>query len=431
MKARIDEAFVRAADEELRREGLDAWLLYDLEARNRIAAELLSLPEGLSRRWFVLLRPGQPPVALAHRIELSHWDEWPYELRHYAGWEEMEERLRGLLEGHGTVAMEVSSRDNVPFLDNVPAGMAELIESLGPELVSSAALLSRTYAQWGDEGRRLHDRAASVLSRVARRAFGLACEAVGRAAAPEVEPEDEGEAWGAAGAEPNTTGGSGVAARPPPADEHELAEWIRATLRDAGLVGGDAIVAIGPNSAKPHYFPSAEEAEALVPDQVLLIDLWGKVEGEPAAVFADQTWMGYLGPELPEEAVRAWWAVRDARNAAVERIRRGAATGELPTGAEVDLEARRVLETRGYGEAIQHRTGHAMDRVNHGFGPNLDSFETRDERRLVPGIGFSVEPGLYFEGRFGLRSEINVYMADDDPVVTTPDVQDAPWTTAA
>lgn len=424
MKARIDEAFVRAADEELRRAGLDAWLLYDLEARNRIAADLLSLPEGLSRRWFVRLRPGEPPVALAHRIELSHWDEWPYELRDYAGWEEMEEQLSRLLQGSSTVAMEVSSRDDVPFLDNVPAGMAELIESLGPELVSSAALLSRTYAQWGDEGRRLHDRAAAICSRVARQAFALACQAVGRVPAYGVGPAHEGGRADGPEAEAGPADGA------PPADEHALAQWIGAALREAGLVGGDAIVAIGPNSAKPHYFPSAEGADALVADQVLLIDLWGKVEGEAAAVFADQTWMGYLGPELPEEVVRAWWAVRDARNAAVERIRRGAAGGELPTGADVDLEARRVLEGRGYGEAIQHRTGHAMDRVNHGFGPNLDSFETRDERRLVPGVGFSVEPGLYFEGRFGLRSEINVHLTEEGPQVTTPDAQDAPWTTA-
>lgn len=429
MKARIDEAFVRAADAELRRAGLDAWLLYDLEARNRIAAELLSLPEGLSRRWFVRLRPGEPPVALAHRIELSHWDEWPYELRDYAGWEEMEEQLRRLLEGSTTVAMEVSSRDDVPFLDNVPAGMAELIKSLGPELVSSAVLLSRTYAQWGDEGRRLHDRAAAVLSRVARQAFGLACEAVGRAPAQQARPDGDGASGGEADLGPAVSRESALTDGPVPTDEHRLAEWIGAALREAGLVGGDAIVAIGPNSAKPHYFPSADGAAALAPDQVLLIDLWGKVDGEPAAVFADQTWMGYLGPELPEEVVRAWWAVRDARNAAVERIRRGAAGGELPTGADVDLQARRVLEARGFGEAIQHRTGHAMDRVNHGFGPNLDSFETRDERRLVPGIGFSVEPGLYFEGRFGLRSEINVQMTEDGPEVTTPGVQDALWTT--
>lgn len=396
MRASLSESFHRSAREELGRTGIDGWLLYDLEARNRVAAELVGLPEGLSRRWFVLLRPDAPPRALAHRIELSHWESWSHQLEPYVGWREMEGALGRMLEGCRTVAMEVSPRDNVPFLDNVPAGVVELVESFGVEVVGSAPLVSRTYAQWGETGRRLHERAAEILARTAREAFGVACRSV------------------AEGAEPLTEGG--------------LAAWIRSTLEGEGLTEAETIVAVGPNSAKPHYFPSDRDSAPLEAEGVLLIDLWGRVAGEPEAVFADQTWMGFLGAELPADVAAAWEAVRDARDAGVERIRAEGPEG-FPTGAEVDLRVREVLEERGFAEAIFHRTGHAMDRVNHGFGPNLDAVETRDDRRLVPGIGFSVEPGLYFEGRFGLRSEINVYLTADGPVVTTPAVQDWPWMT--
>ena len=395
-----EAAGARAREGELQEAGIDGWLLFDLEARNRVAAELLGLPEGLSRRWFVLLRPGRQPVALVHRIELSHWEEWPHRLESYVGWEEMEDRLGRMLSGFETVAMEVSPENRIPFLDNVPAGLRDLVESLGPRVVSSAPLLSATYAQWGERGRELHDRAGRICGEVARQAFERALAA---------------------------TAGSGVAVDS--VTEHRLAEWIRGRLAERGLEQGDTIVAVGENSARPHYAPAEGRSAPLDRERVLLIDLWGRVAGEPDAVFADQTWMGFLGPELPPDVAGAWDAVREARDGAVDVIRRRVAEGEgLPTGAAVDRRVREILERHGHGDAILHRTGHAMDRVNHGFGPNLDSVETRDERQLVPGVGFSVEPGLYFEGRFGLRSEINVYMEGEEPVITTPDPQERPWT---
>ena len=403
MSARMDAAFVEAATDELGASGIDAWLLYDLEGRNKVTCELVGLPVGQSRRFFVLLKPGQAPVALAHRIELGEWEVWPYELRSYVGWEEMERELTRLLEGSRDVAMEVSARDAVPFMDNVPAGVVELVESCGVRVVTSSPLISRTYAQWGAVGRECHRRAAAVLSRVARAAFELAAAAAGVAGGPARGP---GEVH-------------------PPKDEFGLALWIREQLDREGLTAGDTIVAIGPNSAKPHYWPQPDGSSPFEPERILLIDLWGRVAEEADAVFADQTWMGFLGAELPAEVIEPWEAVRDARDEAVDFIRAG--IEDLPTGADVDSRVRQVLESRGFGEAIFHRTGHAMDRINHGFGPNLDSVETRDDRRLVAGIGFSVEPGLYFEGRFGLRSEINVHVTEAGPEVTPEDHQHDIW----
>ncbi len=144
MKVRLPQGFAEAATTELRRNAIDGWLLFDLEGRNRVMCELLGLGEGPSRRIFLLLRPGAQPAALAHRIELDPWSEWQGELEAYVGWEEMEDGLRRLLAGCQVLAMEVSERDAVPFVDQVPAGVVELIESLGPRVVSSAPLISGT-----------------------------------------------------------------------------------------------------------------------------------------------------------------------------------------------------------------------------------------------------------------------------------------------
>lgn len=395
MKAAVDERLLERADRAMRDAGVDGWLLYDLEARNGVAAEVLGLPEGSHRRHFVLLRPDGPPVALAHRIERQTWEDWPGEHREYVGWEELEEELASLLEGCRRVAMEVSDRDRVPAVDQVPAGVVELVEACGTEVTGSAELVSRTYARWGFRGRELHLRAGRVLADVAREAWERAAEAArsGR-----------------------------------PLTEHELAAWIQETKAEEDLGGGGVIVAAGPSSALPHYAPPEEGSRPVEAGDVFLVDLWGRVRGEPEAVFADQTWMGVLAEEPPADFGEAWEAVRDARDGAVDFIARRAEEGRLPTGADVDRRAREILTGRGYGDAIYHRTGHGMDRHNHGFGPNLDSVETKDERRLVEGVGFSVEPGVYFEGEWGIRSEINVQVTEDGPEVTTPGVQDEPWT---
>ncbi len=404
MGASLSGTFVNRVRDELRARAIDGWLLYDFRGNNRVAADLLGMPEGQKRRYFVLLGAEGVPTALVHRIELSGWDEWEYRLESYVGWEELETALGRLLEGAGNVAMEVSPRDGVPYVDNVPAGVVGLVESLGPAVVSSVDLVSGTVAQWGESGLASHTRAAEIVARTARGAFEMARAAAG----------------GGGGGDGGNGGGSGLS-------EFEIAEWVRSTLESEGLTEADTIVAVGANAAKPHYEPRAEGSARIRAGEVFMVDLWARVAGEPAAVFADQTWMGFLGPELPDEVARAWEAVSAARDGAVELIRAACARGEPPTGAEVDRRAREILTDRGYAEAIAHRTGHSLDREIHGIGPNIDAIETRDERRLVPGIGFSIEPGAYFDGRFGLRTEINVYMGDDGPLVTPSEIQHDMW----
>lgn len=396
MSAGLSERFLEAARAALAEEGLDGWLLWELEGRNPLAVHLLGLPEeGLSRRTFVLVPRSGRPLALVHSIERQAFEGWGGRIEEYVGWEELEERLGVCLEGRDWVAMEVSERDGVPFVDSVPAGVVELVEGSGVRVVSSANLISKAYARWSETGYREHVRAGETLARTAREAFERA---------------------------------AGAASDGDSLREAELAGWILERLREEGLAGRGVIVAAGPNTSLPHYTPPERGSREIAGGDLLLLDLWGRTAGEPEAVFADQTWMGVLGPEPPPGVAEAWTAVREARDGAVSHIRERWEAGEPPAGAEVDRRAREILFAHGYREEVLHRTGHAMDRRNHGFGPNLDSVETRDDRPLLEGVGFSVEPGLYRRGEWGVRSEINVRMGPDGPEVTTPDVQAEPWT---
>ncbi len=367
--------------------GLDGWLLYDLHARNTAAVTLLGLGD-LSRRYFVLIPRSGRPVAVTHGIEEMPWANWRWDRHSYVAWPELDDVLRTLLKGRGRIAMEFSERDAVPAVDLVPAGVVELVRSTGVTVVSSGDLLTRFYARWSEEDVASHRRASKVLAAVADEVFDR------------------------------------IAARVAAGDsvtEGEAMAWVREELFARGCAAGaDCIVAIGANAANPHYGPINGGAR-LEPGQVVLLDLWAKETDD--SVYADQTWMAYLGEAVPDRAARLFAIIRDARDAAVAFLLRAWADGRSVTGGEVDDVARGLVTDRGYGAFFIHRTGHSIDRATHGMGPNIDNLETRELRRLVPGIGFSIEPGIYIPDDIGLRTEINVYIGKDGPEVTTPRLQ--------
>ena len=372
----------------LRELGLDGWLLYSFRGNNAVAAGVLGLP-ALTRRYFVLLPASGEPVALTHRIEQQPWRGWIGENRPYLAWRELEDSLRRMLSGLGTVAMEYDEGDGVPYVDRVPAGVIELVRSTGVDVRSSADLVSIFHSRWSEEGLASHLRAAAVLRETVHGAF----ERIG------VELQ--------AGGTPT---------------EYSIREWIREEFGWRGLkVGADAIVAVNANAANPHYAPSAEAHAPIRRGDLVLIDLWGKEAEE--SIYADQTWMAYVGTEVPERLRTIWEAVRDARDAAVKLAIEKWAAGGPVTGAELDDAARAVIRERGYGDQFIHRTGHSIDTELHGSGPNLDNLETRDTRRLIAGIGFSVEPGIYLSGDVGFRSEVDMHVGADGPRVTTPEPQ--------
>ncbi len=366
--------------------GVDAWLLYDFQGQNPLAHELLGLGK-TTRRAFALFRSGGPPVLLRHAIEGSAWRAWRWEERSYAGWEELEGALAHLLEGVESVAMEISPGSAVPTVDRVPWGIAGLVEKCGVRLESSGDLVSRFHSAWSARGLASHRRAAAVVREVAHGAFARVGEGL-RADAP--------------------------------VTEGELTRWIEGSLRDAGLVvHTGCIVAIAPNAADPHYHPEGEGA-VIEGGQALLIDLWG---GEEGGVPADQTWMAWLGADPEPRTLEVWTAVRDARDRALDLLRDAHVQGRVLRGWEVDRAARNLLRDRGFEAWFVHRLGHSIDRALHGSGPNLDDLETRDDRRILPGTGFSVEPGVYIPGELGVRSEVNVYWGENGPEITPGEIQ--------
>ena len=367
--------------------GADGWLLYDFRKLNPIAGRILGDTGMGTRRLFVLLPRSGRPVAVAHRIELQALADFPGEVRPYGAWRELYGHLEALVRGR-TVAIETSPRDQVPYLDRVPHGVVQLLESFGARLVSSGPLVSRFAARWSEAELVGHRKAAEVLARVAREALTWA----------------GGEAT--RGAEVRETG---------------VQRRVLEAIERAGLWTNDGpIVAFGPTSAMPHYEPHEGADRRLAAGDVVLLDLWaGPGKG---SVFADQTWMGFAGRSPDAEVRRVWQAVKGARDAAVDTIRKR--WGSVITGAEVDDAARAVIRDAGFAEYFVHRTGHSIDRDLHGSGPHIDNFETEDARALVPGVGFSIEPGVYLPGRFGMRSEINVYIDAAGPEVNPHQPQD-------
>jgi Xaa-Pro dipeptidase len=366
--------------------GADGWLLFDFHGLNPVTRRVLRLSGLNTRRLFVLLPAEGEPVAVAHRIELQPLDGFPGRILPYSRWEELHQALESIVRGR-TLAMEISPDDAVPYLDRVPFGVVELLRRLGATIVPSAALVSRFAAGWSAEETADHRAAAEILARVARDELGRAVR--------------EAE--------------SGLT-------ESALQARVVAAVEANGLVFNEPpIVAFGPNSANPHYEPRPGQDAVLRRDQVVLLDLWAGRSRE--TVFADQTWMGFSGPRPPERVADVWHVVRGARDAAVAAVAEAVGQGRPIAGYEVDRAARRVIEAAGYGEAFVHRTGHSIDRDLHGSGPHLDDYETHDDRLLVPGVGFSVEPGIYLAGDFGVRSELNMFWGPEGPETTPEEPQ--------
>ena len=369
--------------------GVDGWQLYNFRGLNPIATGLLGLPGMLTRRIFAYIPRQGRPVAITHAIEQGPWAQWPagWGREIYSSWPDLEAHVARLVKGK-TVAMEYSPGDAVPYLDRVPAGVLELVRAAGGTPASSSDLVSRFYAVWTPAGLASHRRAAEHLARIAREAFHRA--------------------------------GASVRDGTPLA-EHELQRWILAQFASAGLTTDHGPnVSASEHAANPHYEPSPSAPRALRRGDVLLIDLWAT---EADGVYADQTWMGTIG--APSERTQTvWTTVRDARDAALALLKERIGAGAPVTGAQVDDAARAVITTAGFGPQFTHRTGHSIDPHDlHGSGPNLDNLETRDDRRLLPGVGFSVEPGVYLAGELGVRSEVNCIVGDGELLITPGDIQ--------
>jgi Xaa-Pro aminopeptidase len=385
---------VRAVQQALRDQGLDGWLWYDFQGANPIAQRLAGIgTDGghlASRRWFYLIPASGEPHGLVHKIESHNLDRLPGTKTPYAGRTELEAGLKSLLSGSRRVAMEYSPQGAIPYVSRVDAGTLELVRSQGVDVVSSGDLVQQFEAHWSAEAIASHKAAADRLYRIKDRAFETAAARVRNGAT---------------------------------FTEYDLQQLMAKWFEEEGLVSDSAPnVSAQENAGNPHYLPTQHRHRAIHPNELLLLDLWGKLK-TPAAVFADITWVAFTGADVPEDMSKAFAVIRDARDAAVRVIEDAARVGRDVRGFEVDRAARAVIEQAGYGRYILHRTGHSLGETVHGNGAHLDDYETHDERRLLPGTGFTIEPGVYFD-RFGVRTEINVVWGPNGPEVTGPRQQD-------
>jgi Xaa-Pro dipeptidase len=372
----------------LKEEGIDGWLLYNFRGSNVFATRILGLPAHLmhTRRYFYLVPADGEPKKLVHAIEQWNLDTLPGEKSIYLSWQSIEEGLAAMLKGMKKVAMEYSQRNAIPYVSNVDGGTIELVRSTGVEVVSSANLVQRFEARWDENQRSDNFETATHLRQIVDLAFTFIKERV-------------------------------VANSP--LTEYDVQQFMLAEFAKRGIITeSDPNCSVNANSANPHYEPTKEVHSPIKRGDFVLIDLWAKKD-VPRSVYADITWTGYVGDAVPEEYTKIFEIVKNARNAALEFVRKGMKENREIFGWQADDAARAVIKRQGYGEAFMHRTGHSIGESIHGNGANLDNLETRDERKIIPETSFSIEPGIYLAGRFGVRSEIDVYVSADREVFVT------------
>ena len=385
--AALDIAAVQAA---LRADGPDGWLLYDFRGQNPIAVEVAGVGRRgghlATRRWYYLIPASGAPRGLVHAIERDSLSHLPGTTQRYAGRQQLEDGLRALLQGVKRIAMEYSADCAIPYISRVDGGTIELVRRAGAEVVSSGDLVQRFAAVWDEAAIATHRAASDKLYRVKDRA----CEAIAKRTRDGV-----------------------------PTTEYDIQQLMAADFRAEGLVtDSDPNVSAVENTGNPHYLPTAGSARPIGREELVLLDLWGKLD-QRGAVFADITWMGYTGRRTPDPYAKAFAAVSAARDAAITLVQRAVAASQPIRGWQVDRAASSVLQSAGYRDQILHRTGHSLGETVHGNGVNMDDYETHDDRRLLPGTGFTIEPGVYFSD-FGVRSEINMIVGTREASVTGP-----------
>ena len=364
---------------------VDAWVMYDFRGSNDLAWTMASLPSDAhcTRRWVIVVPAKGKAVKIVHRMERIPLSDIKADERVYSTRQEYQAVLQDVLKDFDVVAMEYSPKNAIPVVSKVDAGTIELVRSMGVEVKSSADLVQKFTAVLSTS----QLAGAAVTGGIVRdgihEGFKLIRERL---------LDNEG------------------------VTEYEVQQHILSYFKERGLVTDThPIVAIGTNASSPHYAPSILSSSAIKRDMVVVIDAWAKND-DPQAVYGDLTWVGYTGSEVPADVERSFSLIANARDAALELVKTRFTNNEPVFGYEVDRAARNVIENAGMGSAFIHRTGHNITTEIHGPGVNMDDFETHDDRTILPGMSFSIEPGVYVEGGLGMRTEIDVVISHDGEV---------------
>ncbi|HEU4635304.1 MAG TPA: M24 family metallopeptidase [Edaphobacter sp.] len=370
----------------LREDKIDGWLFYDHHYRDPLAYRILGLGDGLhvTRRWFYFIPVEGEPRKLVHRIEAARLDSLPGKKAVYSSWQELEMQVAELTAGAIKIAMQYSPKNAIMYISMVDAGTVEMVRELGKEVVTSADLVSQFEAVLNDEQIATHYVAQQKIDAILEAGW----KELGRRA---------------------RAGGT---------HEFAMVEFLAESMRREGLVWEHGPnVSVGANSADSHYEPTEANSKPIGRGDFVLIDIWGKLD-QPDACYYDITWTGVVDREPTAREEMVFETVRDARDAAVKIVQHAFAAGRLIAGWQADDAARNVIAQAGLGDWFTHRTGHNIGPILHGNGANLDNLETHDERLILPKTCFSVEPGVYFPGEFGVRSEVNMMTLPGRAVVT-------------
>ena len=394
----VNARMLNDARQFLQAEDLPAWLIYDYLGCNPVLAQVAPPSGHVTRPVFLFVPAAGVPTLLTHHVDAGKFadagETEDVQTVVYSSRATLEHALQDTLDGCSRVAMEYSPRNGLPRVSRVDAGTVELVRSMGAEVVSSADLMQYATQRWSPEQLAGHERAAEKLGRIVNEAF--------------------------------TRIGQRLAAGP---TEFEIAEFIRRRFREEGLITADGpIVSTNAHCSDPHYEPAPEGSSVIAPGDWVLIDLWAR-EDTPGSVYADITWTAYVGDTPPERHRQVFDIVLGARDAALAFLQDAYAAGDPVQGWQADDVARSYISDHGFSDYFTHRLGHSIYHTVHGEGVNLDNFETHDTRRIIPGIGFSIEPGIYLP-EFGVRSEIDAYMSEDGPYASSPVQRDIVLITA-
>lgn len=387
-----DKCFdLNAVQSAIKEEELDGWLFYFFHDNDPLALSILNLTQGhFTRRWFYLVPKSGEPVKIVHRIEMDALDSLPGEKRVYLGWKQLESVLKEVLGHFKEVAMQYSPMNHIPYVSRVDSGIVELVRSCGPAISTSANLVQKFEAVWSDEQLKSHVKAAENLRNFVFAAFRFIKERI--------------------------NAGKSV-------NEYEVQQFICKLYEENGMVtSSPPIVAVNAHSGLPHYQPNKDSFSEIKKGDFVLLDIWAKQNEPHNAIYADITWTGFVGESVPQKYVDIFEVVRGARDAALAFVSEKVSSKSIVHGYQVDDVSRNYITERGYGDKFVHRTGHSICTEVHANGANIDNLETKDEREIISHTGFSIEPGVYLE-EFGVRSEIDAYVSDDEVLVFGQPIQ--------